>query len=72
MKDQNYRKKQLNDYARFSSIAIQMLVIILLGVFSGFKLDGLLHCKPILTIIFSLASVVISIYLVTKDLLSKK
>jgi F0F1-type ATP synthase assembly protein I len=52
-------------------MAIQMLAIILLGVFAGYKLDQWLHTKPILIVIFSLASVALSIYFVTKDLLRK-
>ena len=52
-------------------MAIQMLVIILVGVFAGFKLDQWLHTKPILTVIFSLISVALSIYFATRDLLRK-
>jgi len=65
-------KKSLNSYARYSSMAIQMLVIIILGVFGGYKLDQWLGTEPILTVILSLVSVVLAIYLVTKDLLRKK
>jgi F0F1-type ATP synthase assembly protein I len=64
-------QKNLNDYARYSGMAIQMLVIILLGVFAGFKIDQWLNSKPILTVVFSLISVALSIYFVTKDLLRK-
>ncbi|MEI7660629.1 MAG: AtpZ/AtpI family protein [Bacteroidota bacterium] len=64
-------RKNLNDYARYSGMAIQMLVIILLGVFAGFRLDKWFHTKPILTVIFSMISVALSIYIVTKDLLRK-
>jgi F0F1-type ATP synthase assembly protein I len=65
-------RKNLNDYARFSGMAIQMLVIILLGVFAGFKLDQWLHTAPMLIVILSLVSVALSIYFVTKDLLRNK
>jgi F0F1-type ATP synthase assembly protein I len=64
-------RKNLNDYARYSGMAIQMLVIILAGVFAGFKLDQWLHTKPVLTVVLSLISVALSIYIVTKDLLRK-
>ncbi len=64
-------RKNLNDYARFSGIAIQMLAVILLGVFGGFKLDQWLNTRPILTVVFSIISVALSIYLVTRDLLRK-
>jgi F0F1-type ATP synthase assembly protein I len=49
-----------------------MMVIILLGVFGGYKLDKWLHTKPVFTIILSLASVALAIYSVTRDLLNKK
>ncbi|MBL7138270.1 MAG: AtpZ/AtpI family protein [Bacteroidales bacterium] len=65
-------KRSLNNYARYSSIAIQMVVIIILGVFGGYKLDMWLNTQPILTVILSLLSVFIAIYLVTKDLLKKR
>ncbi len=64
-------RKNLKDYARYSSMAIQMLVIILLGVFAGVKLDQWLHTKPILTVVLAIGSVAMSIYFVTKDLLRK-
>ena len=64
-------RKNLNEYARFSGIAIQMLAVILLGVFGGFKLDQWLNTRPILTVVFSIISVALSIYLVTRDLLRK-
>ena len=70
IKDQN--KRALNNYAKYSSMAFQMLVIILLGLFAGYKLDIWLHTKPLLTVILSLSSVILAIYFVTKDLLKKK
>jgi F0F1-type ATP synthase assembly protein I len=66
------KKRSLNNYARYSGIAFQMLAIILLGVFGGFKLDGWLNTKPLFTIILSIASVFLAIYSVTRDLLKKK
>jgi F0F1-type ATP synthase assembly protein I len=70
IKDQN--KRALNNYAKYSSMAFQMLVIILIGLFAGYKLDIWLHTKPLLTVILSLSSVILAIYFVTKDLLKKK
>ena len=66
------KNQGLNNYARYSSIAFQMLAIILLGVFAGYKLDLWLNSKPVFTVILSLLSVIIAIYIVTKDLLKKK
>jgi len=73
MKKNDQKKNYLNDYAKYSSIALQMLVIILLGVFGGVKLDEWLNLKfPVFTVILSLLSVTIAIYSVVKDLLKKK
>ena len=64
-------KKNLDQYARYSSMAFQMLVIILAGVFGGFKIDQWLHSRPVVTIILSLLAVFLSIYFVVKDILRK-
>jgi F0F1-type ATP synthase assembly protein I len=66
------KKQQFNSYARYSGMGLQMLIIILAGVFGGYKLDQWLHTGPLLIIILSIISVVISIYSVTRDLLKKK
>ena len=66
------KKRFLNNYARYSGIAIQMLAIILLGVFGGYKLDQWIHTKPLFTVTLSIGSVILAIYSVTKDLLRKK
>jgi len=65
------KKRQLNSYARYSGMGLQMLAIILVGVFGGYKLDQWLHTGPLLTIILSLLSVIISIYSVTRNFLGK-
>ncbi len=64
-------RKNLNDYARYSGMAVQMVAIILAGVFAGFKLDQWLDMTPVFTVVLSVASVVLSIYFVTKDLLRR-
>jgi F0F1-type ATP synthase assembly protein I len=64
-------KKNLNQYARYSSLAFQMLVIILAGVFGGYKLDLWAGSKPVFTVVFSLLSVVLAIYFAVRDLLKK-
>jgi F0F1-type ATP synthase assembly protein I len=53
-------------------MGLQMLVIIMAGVFGGYKLDQWLHTGPLLTIILSIVSVFLSIYSITRDLLRKK
>ncbi len=69
----NNINKQLINYAKYSSIAFQMVVIILLGVFAGIKLDKFLNLTfPIFTVIFTIISVIISIYYIIKDLIKFK
>lgn len=76
MQDQSsFKKKQknLNDYARFSGIAFQMAIIMLVGTFGGIKLDSKLKLQfPVFTIVLSLVSVGLAIYIVVKELIVKK
>jgi len=66
--DQKPSKRELKNYAKYSGIAFKMLSIILIGVFGGVMLDGYLELKqPIFTIIFSLCSVSLSIYVIIKE-----
>jgi F0F1-type ATP synthase assembly protein I len=73
MQKSNHKKKVLEGYARYTSIAFQMIAIILLGVFGGIKLDEWLTWKfPVFTVVFSIVAVMLSIYSVVSDLLKKK
>ena len=70
MSKEKQKKNYLNNYAKYSSIAFQMLAIILIGVWGGYKLDEWLDLKfPIFTVTLSLLSVIAAIYYVVKDLL---
>lgn len=70
MKNKDKKKKFLDDYARYTSIAFQMLAIILAGVWGGVELDKLLNAGfPVFTIILTITGVILSIYYVIKDLL---
>jgi F0F1-type ATP synthase assembly protein I len=71
MKD-SQNKDPLQNYAKYSGLAVQMLVIIFLGVFGGFKLDSYLHTKPLFTLLFSLLAVFAAIYLSVKDFIRPK
>jgi hypothetical protein len=72
MKVPKKEKKALNSYARYSSIAFQMLIIILAGVFGGRELDRWLDMPfPVFTLILSIIAVILSIYTVIKDLIRK-
>ncbi|MCP4553449.1 MAG: AtpZ/AtpI family protein [Bacteroidetes bacterium] len=70
-KDQ-YPHNGLSSYAKYSGIAIQMMAIILIGVFGGIKIDEWIKWEtPVFTILFAFLSVILAIYLVIKDLIQK-
>ena len=64
-------QKQVNVYAKYSGMAIQMGLIIVVGAFAGQYLDGYLsNEKPIMTIIGSLLGVFFALYWSLKDLIN--
>ncbi len=63
-------KNKFNNYVKYSNLAFQMMIIIIAGTFGGFKLDEYLNWDfPVFTLILSLGSVVVAIYLAVKDLI---
>ena len=65
--------KPLNAYAKYSAMAIQMAVIIGGGSFGGYKLDEYYkNTTPIFTIILSLVSIGLAMYIVLKDFIKPK
>ncbi len=64
-------KKKQHNLIIFSQIGLQMLIIILAGVFVGSKLDQIyLNQHKAFTILFSLLSVALAIYVVIKQVLN--
>ncbi len=64
--------KSLKDYAKYSGIAFQMATVIFLGTWGGYKLDEYFNFESrILTVILSLLSVIVAIYVAVKDFLKK-
>lgn len=60
----------LRTYYKYSGIAVQMVVIMLISVWGGMKLDELAATEtPVFTIILSLLGVVAAIYTSIKDLI---
>jgi F0F1-type ATP synthase assembly protein I len=65
--------KSLKDYARYSNLGLQMIVVILLGVFGGKQLDKWLHPGfPIFTVVLSFLGVILGIYIGLKDFMRTK
>ena len=66
------RKSRLNNYARYSGLGIQILVLIFAGMYGGYKLDRLLHLKfPAFTLVLSLLGTSLAIWYAIKDLRKK-
>ena len=60
----------LQDFGRYSGMAFQMIIIILVMTWIGIKLDKILGLNsPVFTVIFSLLGVFAGIYTSIKDFL---
>lgn len=68
-KDKNEEKKKLlNEYVKYSGVAMQMIVTFCLATWAGIKLDAHFHVKThLFTIFLLLFAVVSSIYFVIKS-----
>jgi F0F1-type ATP synthase assembly protein I len=65
-------KSSLGSYAKYSSLSIQMIIIVLAGAFGGIKLDQWIGWKfPVFTFLLSILSIVFAIYIAIKDFLKK-
>ena len=72
LKKKFQKKENLNNYARYSGIAFQMILIILAGLFLGIKMDKWFHTNdPVFTAVLSVLGVVLATYTVIKDVLRK-
>jgi hypothetical protein len=60
------------NYARYSALAFQTIVIIGGSVFAGVNFDRWLELKiPVFTLLLSILGIGISLYLLVKDILKK-
>jgi F0F1-type ATP synthase assembly protein I len=67
-KKDKQQPKPLSAYAKYSVLGIQMAVIIGGGSYGGFKLDEYYkNTTPVFTIILSLVSIGLAMYIVLKD-----
>ena len=73
-KQENKDKESgLQSYARYSGLAVQMIVIILAFVWAGKKIDEkYFGDRSVFVIIFSLAGVAVAMYVAIKDLLKSR
>jgi len=71
-KKQDQKKKRLKNYVRFSSLTLQMGIIIAGGAYLGKYLDLQSENQaPIFTIIFSLLAIFIALYISLKGMIKK-
>lgn len=66
-------QKPLNAYAKYSGLGVQMAIIIGGGSYGGHKFDQHYHNHtPVFTIVLSLLSIALAMYIVLKDLIKPK
>ena len=71
-KSSSNNKKQLTGVIKYSGLAFQMIVVILLVLYGGMKLDQYLEREfPLFTILGAILGVFFSLYFALKDLLKK-
>ena len=67
------KPKKLPDYAKYSGMGLQMIAIMLAGVFGGKYLDKLFASSfPVFTLVLTLAGVTFAIWYFIKDFLKKE
>ena len=66
--ESSQKESPIHQYAVYSNLAFEMGAVIALGVFGGVKLDNLLNISPLFTILCSLASIAIAMFLVIRSL----
>lgn len=67
-KPKKSQPNSLNAYAKYGALGVQMALIIGGGCYGGYKLDEYYkNTTPIFTIILSLASIALAMYVVLKD-----
>lgn len=73
MTDDNRGKMDyLKEYAKYSSLIFQMIVIVAAGIWGGIELDRTLNMKrPVFTITFTIFTSFLAIYHLFKTLLKK-
>jgi F0F1-type ATP synthase assembly protein I len=71
-KQKNKPENGLSAYSRYSAIAVEMVVIIVIASLGGVKLDKVAGTEPVFTIILSLLGVAAAMWLIIKDAIRNK
>ncbi|NQY68191.1 MAG: AtpZ/AtpI family protein [Flavobacteriales bacterium] len=71
--DDDKKSKKSNNYLRFSGMAFQMFITIMLGCYAGMKLDEHFseEGSSKFTAILAIFSIFVAMYMVIKDVLKK-
>jgi F0F1-type ATP synthase assembly protein I len=64
-------KAAINAYLKYSGIGIQMALIISIFSYLGLLLDDYLKSNPVFTVIFSLGSVILAMYVFIRQVISE-
>lgn len=73
MEEKNKKDSPLKFYAKYSSLAIQMIVIIVAGAFGGKALDEWLKWEfPVFTLVLTLLAVVVSTIYGMREIFKQK
>ena len=66
------KKPPLSNYARYTSIGLQIIVVILIFLFAGHKIDGWTHQSfPIFTLILSIIGLAAAMWFMVRELMRK-
>ncbi|MFO7615626.1 MAG: AtpZ/AtpI family protein [Bacteroidales bacterium] len=69
-KDLDRARKSLREYARYSNLAFKLIAVVLAAFFIGMLMDKWLNINfPIFTLVFSVGGLILTLYLLIKDLL---
>ncbi|MCK9324343.1 MAG: AtpZ/AtpI family protein [Bacteroidales bacterium] len=69
-KDLDQAKKSLREYARYSNLAFKLIAVVLTAFFIGMLFDKWINTGYLIfTVIFSVGGLVLTLYLLIKDLL---
>jgi len=72
MQNQESKKKSPNEYVRYSNLAFKMIALILIGLWSGRKLDEKFKPKfPAFTVTLTIGALAASFYTLFKEITKK-
>lgn len=71
-KKQPPKESRLKAYSKYSSMAFQMIAVILLGTFGGIKLDQYFQSSPLCVVVLAPLSVILAMGIMLKEVIKGK